>query len=99
MWKRQRARSDIDVVLDEVDLPELALGEEDLVRIGDVDLLSPDLQLHVASIEKSPFGGMPRIDGSRDNEIAGSPSQTPANHAAPAQRTAAHLLVRGGLRT
>ena len=69
---RQGARRDIDVVLDEVDLLQPALGEEDLVRVGDVDLVPPDLQLHGSSIENHPSGAClePRES---ENEVAGSP--------------------------
>ena len=42
----QHVGGDVEVVLDEVDLLQLPLREEDLVRVRDVDLAPPDLQLH-----------------------------------------------------
>src|SRR5262249_37432187 len=94
MW--QRARREVDVVLDEVDLLQPALREEDLVRIGHVDLVAPDSELHAWSIRKSPLRGMCRGSRGRENGVAGSPSQS-RHDAAPAQRTAAPPASRRAL--
>src|SRR5215204_6924417 len=93
---RQDARRDVDVVLDEVDLLQPALGEEDLVRVRDVDLGAPHLQPHGSSIENHPSGAC--LDAATFWTMRSpAPPISRQNHAAPAPRIAAQTHSRWAL--
>ena len=50
------ARRNVDVVLDEVALRQAALREEELVRVGDLDLVTADSHRALTYAQKGPPG-------------------------------------------